>query len=476
MLDGLKPYPEMKEAGVLGVGVVPSGWEVQRAKHYFREVDDRSVHGSEEMLSVSHKTGVTPRREKNVTMFMAESNVGHKVCRPDDVVVNTMWAWMAALGVAKTSGLVSPAYGVYRPRVLGRFLPAFLDALLRTPAYTAEYVVRSTGITDSRLRLYPDQFLRIPVLAPAMGEQALIVRFIGHADRRIKRLIAAKLRMIKLLEEQKRAIIDYTVLGGPDLWAPRSPSIARELATVPEGWAVQRLKTLVSWVTSGSRGWSNYAADTGPLFVRIGNLTRASIELDIADPVRLNLPAAAAAEAERTRLRAGDILLSITAYIGSVAVVPDDIPEAYISQHVACCRPRIGAVNSRWVAYVLLSSVGQNHGQIAMNGGTKQGLSLDDVKNYPIFIPPPAEQNRLVERIESSCREIDGAVGRERRQISLLREYRTRLISDVVTGQLDVRDAAARLPIDGDEAPDIEDPDDTSEIDESELEPDAAES
>ena len=121
---------------------------------------------------------MTPRMA-SVTMFLAESTVGHKICRPDDVVINTLWAWMAALGVAKQIGLVSPAYGVYRPRAGSTLLPEFAEHLLRTPQYKREYIARSTGVNASRLRLYPEQFLRIPIVLPPPAEQAAIVRFLG---------------------------------------------------------------------------------------------------------------------------------------------------------------------------------------------------------------------------------------------------------------------------------------------------------
>ena len=109
MIEELKPYAEYKESGELWLGRLPATWELRRAKFLFREVDERSKTGKEELLSVSHKTGVTPRSQKNITMFMAESNVGHKICRPQDLVINTLWAWMAAMGVSNQTGIVSPA-------------------------------------------------------------------------------------------------------------------------------------------------------------------------------------------------------------------------------------------------------------------------------------------------------------------------------------------------------------------------------
>jgi type I restriction-modification system DNA methylase subunit len=151
-------YPNYRRPKMRWLPAVPEHWNEQRAKTFFREVDERSKTGQEELLSVSHLTGVTPRSQKKVTMFKAASYVGSKLCRPGDIVINTLWAWMAALGASKHEGIVSPAYGVYRPHHADSFNPAYLDYLLRTRAYVAEYIGRSTGIRSSRLRLYPNQF------------------------------------------------------------------------------------------------------------------------------------------------------------------------------------------------------------------------------------------------------------------------------------------------------------------------------
>jgi len=252
MIEGLKPYAKYKDAELTTLGAIPSHWVQRRAKYLFREIDERSETGAEEMLSVSHKTGVTPRSQKNVTMFMAESNVGHKLCRPDDVVINTMWAWMAALGVSRHTGLVSPAYGVYRPKPgAPTLLSKYADALLRTEAYRTEYVCRSTGINSSRLRLYPEMFLRIPILVPPADEQAAIVKFLDHADRQINRYIRAKRKLIALLNEQKQAIIHRAVTRGLDPNVKLKPSGVEWLGDVPEHWEVRRLK----WVTRLQRGY-----------------------------------------------------------------------------------------------------------------------------------------------------------------------------------------------------------------------------
>jgi type I restriction enzyme S subunit len=138
-------------------------------------------------------------------------------------------------------------------------------------------------------------------------------------------------------------------------------------------------------------------------------------------------------------------LLSITAFIGSVAIVPDDLGDAYVSQHVACCR-LVPEVNPRWIGYVLLSPIGQTHGTLSMYGGTKQGLSLGDVKNYVVLLPPREIQDEIADWIDRATSQISDSISAVEREIALLREYRTRLIAGVVTGKLDVRAAAASLP------------------------------
>ena len=272
--------------------------------------------------------------------------------------------------------------------------------------------------------------------------------YLNHTDRRIRRYIRAKERLVELLEERKRALIHEAVTGRIDVrtgqpYPAYKDSGVAWLPAIPNHWVRCRLRNVVSEVTTGSRGWSSYAADDGPLFVRVANLSRGSLELRLEDAVRLNLPVTS--EAARTRIAEGDLLLSVTAYIGSVGVAPEGLGEAYVSQHVARCRPS-PAVASKWLGYVLLSSLGQTYGQTRLYGGTKDGLSLDDVRNYQILLPSRGEQRELVRWIERRLSLLGKLRDATHRQIALLQEYRTRLIADVVTGKLDVREASARLP------------------------------
>ncbi len=207
----------MKPSSIDWLGDIPAHWEVKRLKALYWEVDERSRTGEEENLSVSHLTGVTPRSEKNITMFEAESYEGHKLCRPNDLVVNTMWAWMGALGVSSQLGLVSPSYAVYRHRRGELADPSYFHTLLRTKSYIDEYNRRSTGIHSSRMRLYADQFLNIAVPVPPREEQEAIVRSTESLHRHVGTTTAKFQREIDLIQEYRTRLISDVVTGKLDV-------------------------------------------------------------------------------------------------------------------------------------------------------------------------------------------------------------------------------------------------------------------
>lgn len=147
-------------------------WRNLRAKDVFTPIDIRSTNGSEELMTVSSTSGVVPRREQSVTMFKAESYVGHKLCWPDDLVVNCLWAWSKGLGVAKHHGIVSSAYGVYRLTANSDCFPSFMNYLLRSDALDREFRVRSKGVWTSKLQLTDDAFLSMPIRVPQNRRRA----------------------------------------------------------------------------------------------------------------------------------------------------------------------------------------------------------------------------------------------------------------------------------------------------------------
>jgi type I restriction enzyme S subunit len=210
-MRGIDPSAPLRPSGIDWLGDIPAHWDVERSRWLFTERDQRSQTGEEEMLTVSHLTGVTPRSEKDVNMFEAESTAGYKLCFAGDLAINTLWAWMGAMGTARVDGIVSPAYNVYTP--CPRLLPDYVDALVRIPVFAQEVTRYSKGVWSSRLRLYPEGFFETWWPVPPMDEQQQIVEHIRTETAKIDRLRTATENSIALLKERRAALIAAAVTG-----------------------------------------------------------------------------------------------------------------------------------------------------------------------------------------------------------------------------------------------------------------------
>jgi len=282
-----------------------------------------------------------------------------------------------------------------------------------------------------------DFISQFSVPLPPLPEQQAIASFLDRECGKIDALIAEQERLIALLAEKRQAVISHAVTKGLNPNAPMKESGIPWIGMVPEGWQVVRLKMDMDFLTSGSRGWAEYYSDNGALFLRIGNLTRNGMEIDLSDIQRVAVPENT--EGERTRVQSGDVLFSITAYLGSVAVVPVGFQEAYVSQHVALARLNKKILFPEWVGFITLSDVGKNYLSSKGYGGTKIQLSLDDIANIIIPTPPRAEQKEIISYLTSKMRRFDYIARTASEAVTLLKERRAALISAAVTGKIDVR-------------------------------------
>lgn len=214
---GLDANVRLKPSGVEWLGEVPEHWCVRRGKFLFDQVDVRSSTGSEELLTVSSRDGVVPRAGRDITMFMAASYVGHKLCWPEDLVINSLWAWANGLGFARHHGIVSTAYGVYRLRGPYRQMWRFLDLALRSGAYSWQFHVRSRGIWKSRLQLTDWSFLDMPLVLPPNDEALLICERVAEETSGIERASRTAEQEISLLREYRTRLIADVVTGKLDV-------------------------------------------------------------------------------------------------------------------------------------------------------------------------------------------------------------------------------------------------------------------
>jgi type I restriction enzyme S subunit len=444
MITDLKPYPAMKDSGVLWLGSVPGHWKVRRLKYVLRERDARSADGSEQLLRVSQYTGVTQRKRadgEEEPDTRAESLVGYKCVEPNELVVNIMLAWNGSMGVSQFPGIASPAYCVYRFGSVAQ--PWYFHHLLRSPAYKARIKAVSTGVVESRLRLYTDDLYRLEALVPPSQEQRAIVRYLDHTDGRIRRYIRAKQELIKLLEEQKQAIIHRAVTRGLDPAVRLKHSGVEWLGDVPEHWEVRRVKH-VSRILRGKfthRPRNDPSLYDGPYpFIQTGEVARAEKSIT-AYRQTLNERGLAVSK----MFPAGTLVMTIAANIGDVAILDF---EACFPDSIVGFLPRNG-VERNYLYYLFRAMKPELLREAPVN--TQGNLNVDRIGSRGIALPPIPEQKVIVQQIEETIRGLNAAIDPAEREIALLREYRTRLIADVVTGKLDVREATTRLPDEAEE-------------------------
>ena len=317
------------------------------------------------------------------------------------------------------------------PDVNSRFLNYLFSAL-----YNGKLNLPSIKQTTGIQNLDADEYFQEKVLFPPHYIQEAIADFLDRETARIDSLIAKEERLLKLLTEKHKAEASRIVTKGLDPDVEFKDSGLEWLGKIPKHWELRKFKHFLNLVTSGSRGWAKFYADSGELFIRIGNLKRGSFELNLENIQFVNLPAKT--EGDRTIIKQNDLLFSITAYLGSIALCSKDAVGAYVSQHVALARIRPNAINHRWVAYFYLAEPGQIQLAESAYGGTKVQLALDDIKELLLLVPPRKEQVQLVKFLDAAELRFDSLKSKITRAIELLREKRTALISAAVTGKIEM--------------------------------------
>ncbi len=326
---------------------------------------------------------------------------------------------------------MSPAYCVFRPEE--GVNPWYLHYLYRTPLFTGIFKTVSTGVVDSRLRLYPDVFFRLPSLLPPPDEQAAIARYLDHADARIRRYIHAKRRLIALLNEEKQAIIQHAVTRGLDPAVPLKPSGVDWMGDIPEHWEVMRAKFVYREINSRS--------DTGQethlsMSQKLGLVPSSMIE-----ERRLVSESFVGAKICET----GDLVLNrLKAHLGVFALASE---RGLVSPDYTVLRPT-QALCSRYFELLFRTPACRVELRQKVKGIVEGfwRLYTDDFYNISVPVPPQEEQSAIIEHLDIELSMINQAINSAQREIDLMREYRTRLIADVVTGKIDVRAAAAALP------------------------------
>jgi type I restriction enzyme S subunit len=444
MTGRYQAYPEYKDSDVECLGKLPIHWTLQSLSIATKRI---SVGLATSVTEYYRDDGVPIIRNMNIKegyfddsdmLFLdvkfADSQSNKSVFSGDVIVVHTG----SNVGLACIVPEKYDKCHTFTTLIVTTsdiLLNTFLTYCINSSYGKAEVNRLKFGFGKDNLNV--KEFKCFYTIIPEYIEQVKICNFLDHETAKIDTLIEKQQQLIQLLKEKRQAVISHAVTKGLNPDVPMRDSGVEWLGEVPEHWTITRAKFLFDFVTSGSRGWAEYYSDDGALFFRITNLTRDTIEPKLESIQNVTPPRGC--EGERSKISKNDLLISITADLGSVCVANEEVSGGYVSQHVSLCRPNGNVASARWLGFYFLSDIAKEQFNGSGYGGTKIQLSLEDIRELWVVKPRDEEQIKIAEYIERQIKYFEKLVLCSEAQIKLLQERRTALISAAVTGKIDVR-------------------------------------
>lgn len=412
---------DMKSSGIEWIGEIPSDWKICRIKELFFEVNERCSNSAEyELLSVSEYYGVAPKAErisKEDMLTHAETLDGYKICRVGDIVMNIMLAWKRAMGVSKYEGIVSPAYCVYRAK--REINPAYFHYLFRTDVYANLFKQFSTGIIDSRLRLYPYKFLALKCQVPPIKTQGKITHYLDDKCSKIDALIEKQQSSIERLKEYKLSVIT-------------------EAVTSRNNWKAGHLGYLASF--KNGLNYNGTSEEKEIKFLGVGDFKQHFIlnREDMFSTLKFSgdMP-------EDLLLKNGDIVFvrsnGSKELVGrSVLIDNVDFPLTYSGFCIRMRNLRQDLVLNEFLMYCFWSNDFRQNLNRDSRGSNINNLNQELLSKLWISFPDMDEQKRIVNTLNGKCVEIENTISKKKQLITKLIEYKKSLIYEVVTGKREV--------------------------------------
>lgn len=440
----LQPYPEYKDSDLPWLGQVPGHWQMRRAKVLLRERVEKGF-PNEPLLAATQSKGVVRKEDYSTRTVTAQKDFHLlKLVEIGDFVIS-LRSFEGGIEVAHSRGIISPAYTVLEPR--SKATSGYLRHFFKSPTFISSLTLFVTGIREGQNIDY-ERLSRAFLPLPPAEEQAAIVRYLDHALQRLDKAIRAKRKTIALLNEQKLAIIHRAVTRGLDSEVKLKDSGIPWLGQIPLHWEVRKIKSLASTVggmtpnKATERFWGGITPWVSPKDMKVR---------EIAD-AQDHITSAALRETSIGVIQPGAILIVVRGMIlaRTFPVALTMVPVT-INQDMKALRPK-KELNADYLVSLLTGIQREVLQLVEIAGHGTCCLRTDSWGAFMLPLPPIIEQEAITNFLKSELAIVDATSTRIEREIALLREYRTRLIADVVTGKLDVREAAACLP-DADAAP-----------------------
>jgi type I restriction enzyme S subunit len=428
----MKKYDQYKNSGVEWLGEIPEHWKVKRIKHLFKEINVRSFDGSEDLLSVSQYTGVTnksERLEEGGMLTNAATLEGYKKVYKNDLVSNIMLAWNGSLGFSPFDGITSPAYSIYRLKTNDK--NRYFHYLLRTELYKSEYKRNSSGVIESRLRLYTDDFFRIESILPPIEEQTAIANFLDDKTAKIDQAIAIKQKQIELLKERRQIVIHKAVTRGLNNKVKLKDSGVEWIGEIPEHWEVKRLKNICSINLNSLPENTNINFELK--YVDIGSVSLENGINNVEEYTFRNAPS----RARRIAKKGDTIISTVRTYLKAIDFV-DELKSTYVySTGFAVLHPK-EFIYPEFLGNFVRSDAFTEQVTVNSKGMSYPAINSSDIGRLIVVHCGYEEQKQIVEFIESNTTKIATAISLKEQEIEKLKEYKMSLIDGVVTGKVKV--------------------------------------
>lgn len=427
--------PEMKDSGIEWIGEIPEDWKILRIKQLFSEVNDRCDNSENyTLLSVSEYYGVAPKSEKisdDDMLTHAESLDGYKICKENDLVMNIMLAWKRALGVSEYTGIVSPAYCIYRGKQ--KMCAKYFHYLFRTDIYANLFKQYSTGIIDSRLRLYSDKFLALKCQVPPIDTQRRIADYLDRKCSQIDAIIARQQEVIEKLKAYKLSVITEAVTRGLDPNVPMKDSGVEWIGKIPEHWKMIRLKFLLDQIIDCPHETPNYNPDGDYLVIRtadqdIGKLRTEENMYRLDENEYEN-------RIRRMSLEKDDIVYGREGERWGLACLVPESNRYCLGQRMLQFRCKKDVFLPHFAVWALNSKYVYLQGSVDTFGSTSPHVNISTVRNFSIPVPPTMEQQKIADYICKKTTAVDQEIDCRYSLIEKLINYKKSLIFEVVTGK-----------------------------------------
>lgn len=426
----MRRYERYKDSGVEWLGEVPHCWDVKKVKNIFHLIVEPAAKNNQcELLSVYTDIGVKPRAELEERGNKASTTDGYWIVKKGDIVVNKLLAWMGAIGLSEYDGVTSPAYDILRPhqQINGKFF----HYLFRTPLCLSEFKKNSRGIMDMRLRLYFEELGNIYIPFPSYPEQQKIAQFLDDKTAKIDQAVDLAEKQIALLKEHKQILIQNAVTRGLNPDVPLKDSGVEWIGQVPEHWEVKKLK-FVSKINQHTLPENT----NGSLSIKYVDIGSVSFENGIEKVENFsfkNSPSRARRLANR-----GDIVVStVRTYLKAITMVKEEHQDCIFSTGFAVITSNECLEDNFFELYAK-SDAFTEQVSVFSKGMSYPAINSTDLSNLWITVPPISEQQKIADYLETQVSKINQAIALKTAHIEKLKEYKSVLINDVVTGKVRV--------------------------------------